>query len=266
MDVPERPLLAVQDLPLGFVLLPVDPVNRGEKPHMHKIWNARSNTINLIPKPRRTHAHAPITARDWGVLTCLITSQSDGWICSWRELILIIYFHKSCTCYKRLAWHEQFAQGRQETSAMYLLTQATRWQSYKSTTARGAVMWFRRGILAVFNAYIHTRTHTHTHLTWASACMKMNSHFLAKALCSRARFSCRDQSEAALEKKVVLNSRPSDDYIFHSTWSCAAIFLDCWRPLTSMSINWTAAITVYLDLVWNSVFPITKHLILKAIF
>lgn len=60
MDVPERPLLAVQDLPLSFVLLPVDPVNRGEKPLMHRLWNVRSNTINLIPEPRRTHAHSPI--------------------------------------------------------------------------------------------------------------------------------------------------------------------------------------------------------------
>lgn len=30
-----------------------------------------------------------------------------------------------------------------------------------------------------------------TYLTWASACMKINSHFLAKALCNRAKFSCR---------------------------------------------------------------------------
>ena len=28
-----------------------------------------------------------------------------------------------------------------------------------------------------------------TYFTWASACMKMNSHFLAKALCSLAKFS-----------------------------------------------------------------------------
>ena len=48
-----------------------------------------------------------------------------------------------------------------------------------------------------------TRTHSCTHLTWASACMKMNSHFLAKALCSRARFSWWSQSGAALGWKVI---------------------------------------------------------------
>ena len=36
MDVPECSLLAVQDLPLGLVLLPVDPVDRGTTSRSHR--------------------------------------------------------------------------------------------------------------------------------------------------------------------------------------------------------------------------------------
>lgn len=49
----------------------------------------------------------------------------------------------------------------------------------------------------------HSHVHSCTHLTWASACMKINSHFLAKALCSRARFSWWSQWGAALGWKVI---------------------------------------------------------------
>lgn len=118
---------------------------------------------------------------------------------------------------------------------MYLLIPATRWQSYKSTAARG--LWCDSvGEYLLCLMHIHTRTHAHTHLTWASACMKMNSHFLAKALCSRARFSCGDQSEAALEEKVVLNSRPFGWLYFpFNVIMCSKFFWTWWLDFLKAS-------------------------------
>lgn len=45
-----------------------------------------------------------------------------------------------------------------------------------------------------------------TYLTCASACMKMNSHFLAKALCSLARFSWMKETEINKREKELQTS------------------------------------------------------------
>lgn len=44
MDVPECPLLAVQNLPLRLVLLPVDPTISRKKPQRKQVWQISGMT------------------------------------------------------------------------------------------------------------------------------------------------------------------------------------------------------------------------------
>lgn len=78
-----------------------------------------------------------------------------------------------------------------------------------------------------------------TYLTCASACMKMNSHFLAKALCSRARFSWKDQSQTVmvLWNKVIRYFMFLDDYIIHSLGWNATTFLHHRWQLPNMLLS-----------------------------
>lgn len=88
MDVPECPLLAVQDLPLCLVLFPVNSVKRGNLPLIYQVkLNTPCFRIKDAQSSKHTHTHcrthANITergAKSWRtwILTCLLTTPAES--------------------------------------------------------------------------------------------------------------------------------------------------------------------------------------------
>lgn len=71
MDVPEGPLLAVQNLPFRLVLLPVDPAVSREKPQREHVWQ--------ISGMRHGHVNAPDKEGRAVVKPRLLTSAVETW-------------------------------------------------------------------------------------------------------------------------------------------------------------------------------------------
>lgn len=95
----------------------------------------------------------------------------------------------------------------------------------------------------------HTVMPDMTHFTWASACKKINSHFLAKARCSLARFSCKTQLHSMREQSsnvfFVVDYRINVVYQWmnlycHAQYSGVA-FYETLTGLTWRHLIWTGA-------------------------
>lgn len=63
MDVPECPLLAVQNLPLRLVLLPVDPIIGRRKPQREHVWQISGMRHTHTARERRFEPVGPQQSR-----------------------------------------------------------------------------------------------------------------------------------------------------------------------------------------------------------